>query len=121
LLEAYDFKSAIRVYRGERMAMRPLSAFGWGCAGSFALEIVLFCHAVRQSKSNRIPSPYGRPAFIVGRALLVFVAGIVAAAWGITQPLQGLAVGAGAPQLMLSLTRFRFAAGAREEESEHSH
>ena len=101
--------------------MSPLGAFGWGCAGSFALEIIQFCHAVRHSRSNRIPTPYRRPAFIVGRTLLVLVAGIVAAAWGITQPLQGLAIGAGTPQLMLSLTRFRFAAGASEEESECGH
>lgn len=92
--------------------MNPLNAFGWGCAGSFALEIVLFCNAVRHGRRNRIPALYRRPAFILGRMLLVVVAGIVAAAWGITQPLQGLAVGAATPQLMLSLTRFRFTASA---------
>jgi hypothetical protein len=100
--------------------MTPLDAFGWGCAGSFALEVILFCHAVRQSRSSRVPALYRKPAFIVARTLLVLVAGLVAAAWGITQPLQGLAVGAGTPQLMLSLTRFRFAPGAREDESERS-
>jgi hypothetical protein len=91
-----------------KAAVNSLTAFGWGCAGSFAIEVVLFCDAVRHSRANRIPALYRRPGFILGRMLLVVVAGLVAAAWGISQPLQGLAVGAGTPQLMLSLTRFRF-------------
>jgi len=101
-----------------KSAVNSLNAFGWGCAGSFAIEVVLFCDAVRNSRANRIPALYRRPAFILGRALLVVVAGVVAAAWGISQPLQGLAVGAGTPQLLMSLTRFRFAGSTPEEKGD---
>jgi hypothetical protein len=83
--------------------MNPLEAFGWGCAGSFALEVVYFCAAVR--KSQRLPHYYRKKTFVVGRVLLMVVGGVVAAAWGIRQPIQGLALGAAAPRLMLALER----------------
>ena len=52
-----------------KSAVNSLNAFGWGCAGSFAIEVVLFCDAVRNRRANRIPALYRRPAFILGRAL----------------------------------------------------
>jgi len=94
--------------------VNPPSAFWWGCAGSFAVEIVLFCHAVRNTRGNRVPTLYRKPAFIVGRILLVGVAGIISAAWGITLPFQGLAVGAATPQLVLSLSKFRLGENLNE-------
>jgi hypothetical protein len=87
--------------------MSPLQALGWGCAGSFAVEVVLFCQAVRHSRDNHVSSLYRTKAFMVGRILLVAVAGTLAAAWGITQAMQGVAIGAGAPQLVLALYRLR--------------
>jgi len=44
---------------------------------------------------------------VVGRILLILVARLVAAAGGITQPIQGLALGAAAPRLVLRLERLR--------------
>lgn len=87
--------------------MNPLFAFGWGCAGNIAVEIVLFCNAVRQSRSGRVPVLYRNPAFVIARILLGVVGGLIAAAWGITLPLQGFALGAAAPRLVLSLARLR--------------
>ena len=87
--------------------MSLLEAFGWGCAGSCALEVVHFCHAVRESQ--RLPQYYRKKTFIVGRMLLMLVGGVVAAAWGIAQPIQGLALGAAAPRLILALERMRLA------------
>ena len=95
--------------------MRPLEAFGWGCAGSFAIEVVLFCRAVRSSKYGCLPQYYRRKTFMVGRVLLIIVAGVLAAAWGITQPIQGLALGAAAPRLMLGLQRLRLGLPDEEE------
>jgi hypothetical protein len=98
----------LKISGGARhMAIGPLEAFGWGCVGSLAVEIVLFCRAVRNGAGNAVPSFYRRPAFIVGRTLLVALAGCIAVASGITQPMQGIAVGAGAPQLVLALYRSR--------------
>jgi hypothetical protein len=95
--------------------MNALEAFGWGCAGSAALEVVLFCRAVRGSKNGRLPQYYRRKTFIVGRALLMLVAGVLAAAWGIAQPIQGVALGAAAPRLMLGLERLRLGLPGEEE------
>jgi hypothetical protein len=82
-------------------------AFGWGCAGSAALEVVLFCTILRKSKTCRLPALYRRPAFVVGRVLLIIVAGVLTATWGISQPLQGIALGAATPQLMKQFERLR--------------
>jgi hypothetical protein len=100
--------------------MNSLQAFGWGCAGSFAIEIVLFCQAIRQSRNNCVPAVYRRTAFILGRILLVVVAGVVAVAAGITQPMQGLAVGASAPRIILALYKLRPEIGGEGKDSEHS-
>jgi hypothetical protein len=51
------------------VAISPLQAFGWGCVGSFAVKVVLFCQAVRHSRNSRVPSLYRTTAFIVGRVL----------------------------------------------------
>ncbi len=85
--------------------MNGLEAFGWGCAGSVALEVVLFCNAVRTSKTYRLPALYRRPAFVASRFLLIVVAGVLAAAWGISHPLQGIALGAATPRLMQEFER----------------
>lgn len=74
------------------------------------MEVVTFCHTLRQNKRCLVPALYRRPAFIAGRILLALVAGIIAAAWGITLPIQGLALGAAAPRLILSLENFRLPA-----------
>jgi hypothetical protein len=87
--------------------MNNLAAFAWGCAGSGAHEIVIFCNAVRDSKNCRLPIEYRKPAFVVARILLIAVAGVLAAAWGISQPIQGIALGAATPQIMLRLERLR--------------
>jgi hypothetical protein len=94
-----------RRFNVEGSFMNPLEAFGWGCAGSFALEVVHFCHALRESQ--HLPHYYRRKTFIVGRVLLMLVGGVVAAAWGIAQPIHGLALGAAAPRLILALERMR--------------
>jgi len=90
--------------------LSPLSAFEWGCVGSAALEVVLFCHAVRSSRRCRVPARYKKPAFIIGRMLLTLVAGAVAVAWGITHAMQGLAIGVATPRLILSLENLRLPA-----------
>lgn len=93
---------------GRDAEIRVLSAevaFGWGCAGSAALEAVRFCERLRTSKSGRIPVEYLRSGFWVRRLLLALVAGTVAAAWGVAQPIQGLALGASAPRLMMTFER----------------
>lgn len=92
-----------------------MEAFGWGCAGSASLEVVQFCRAVRGSKNGRLPPLYRTKVFIVGRVLLIIVAGVLAAAWGISQPIQGLALGAAAPRLMLGLERLRLGLPTEEE------
>jgi hypothetical protein len=97
--------------------MNPLEAFGWGCAGSFALEVVHFCGAIRGSKNGRLPHYYRKTTFIVGRALLMVVGGVLAAGWGIAQPIQGLALGAAAPRLILVLERLRLGIPSDEESS----
>ena len=83
--------------------MDRAAAFGWGFLGSLAIEVVVFCRKVRGDRSSRIPALYRKPAFIVGRVLLALVAGVVAAAWGINQPIQGLVLGAGTPRLVVWL------------------
>jgi len=93
--------------RNDGRRMINLAAFGWGCLGSGAVEIVHFCHGLRSSRSHAIPSLYRSPAFLVARVALVLVAGGIAAAWEITRPMQAVAVGAGAPQLVLALCRLR--------------
>jgi hypothetical protein len=85
--------------------VNSIEAFFWGCAGSAAIEVVLFCNAVRRSKTCRLSAPYRRPAFVVGRLLLIPVAGLLTAAWGISHPLQGVALGAATPRLMEELER----------------
>jgi hypothetical protein len=68
---------------------------------------VLFCHAVRSNRSCRVPARYTKAAFIIGRILLTLVAGAVAVAWGIRDPMQGLAIGVATPRLILSLENLR--------------
>jgi hypothetical protein len=102
------------------MAMSPVHAFGWRCVGSLAVEIVLFCQAVRTSPDNDIPPLYRNTAFIVGRILLAVVAGCIATASGTMQPMQAVAVGAGAPQLILALYRLRTIPDRAEDRPEHS-
>jgi len=87
--------------------MTGMEAFGWGCAGSAAHEVVLFCSAVRRSKTCRLPQPYRSPAFLIGRALLTLVAGVLTMAWGISLPIHGIALGAATPRLILKLEKFR--------------
>ena len=86
----------------EIRVLSPGAAFGWGCAGSAAVEAVRFCERLRKSKRGRIPVEYLRSGFWLGRVLLALVAGTVVAAWGIAQPIQGLALGAAAPRLMMT-------------------
>jgi hypothetical protein len=45
----------------------------------------------------------------------MLVAGVLAAAWGIAQPIQGVALGAAAPRLMLGLERLRLGLPGEEE------
>jgi hypothetical protein len=92
--------------------MINLATFGWGCLGSGAVEIVHFCHALRISRSHDIPLLYRSTAYLVGRVALVLVAGGIATASEITRPIQAVAIGAGAPQLVLALSRLRFVHGA---------
>jgi hypothetical protein len=42
--------------------VNALSVFWWGCAGNIAVEIVLFCNVVRQSRAGRVPVLYRNPA-----------------------------------------------------------
>jgi hypothetical protein len=100
--------------------MSPLQAFGWGCVGSLAVEIVLFCQAVRTSPDNDIPPLYRKTAFMIGRILLVAVAGCIAAASGTTQPMQAVAIGAATPQLVLALYRLRTIPDRAANHSENS-
>src|SRR5579872_5146931 len=65
---------------GIREGMTPVgqvAAFGWGCCGSIAIEVVLFCNAVRRSRGTQVPLLYRKPAFLLGRSLLVLVAGVL--------------------------------------------
>ena len=91
--------------------MDGVEVFLWGFLGSVALEVVLFCDAVRRQRGGRVPAVYRRPAFLVGRALLALVAGVVVVAWGIREPIQGLALGAAAPRLILWLENYRLESG----------
>ena len=84
-----------------------LAAFGWGCAGSIAIEVVLFCDAVRGSKAAQVPALYRKTSFLVGRSLLVLVAGVLVSAWGISKPIEGMAIGAATPQVILALRQVR--------------
>ena len=93
--------------------MTAYVAFGWGVAGSVSLEVVLFCAMVRGARSCRVPVLYRRPAFIVGRVLLALVAGLLVSAWGISQPLQGIALGAATPCILLEFGRDRSDAASR--------
>jgi len=95
--------------------MNGFEAFCWGCAGSAAHEVVLFCNAIRSSRTRRIPQPYRTPAFVVGRVLLTVVAGILTAAWGISLPIQGIALGAATPRLMQKLERLSLRAPGQED------
>lgn len=103
-IRGWDLERPLNV---EGTSMNPLEAFGWGCAGSFALEVVHFCRAVRESKTGRLPHYYRKKTFVVGRVLLMLVGGVLAAGWGIAHPIQGLALGAAAPRLILGLERLR--------------
>jgi len=100
----YSYRVSVAGLEGNQCRLdqhgERLEGFGWGCAGSFAHEVVLFCEEVRTSKTCRWPAPYTRPAFLAGRALLIVVAGVFTSAWGISNPLQGIALGAATPRLM---------------------
>lgn len=95
--------------------MNGVEAFGWGCAGSAASEIVSSCAAIRRDRASRLPQLYRRPAFLIGRALLTLVAGALTAAWGISQPIQGFALGAATPRIIRELERLRFGLSDRED------
>jgi hypothetical protein len=83
-------------------------AFVWGFCGSLALEIVTFCQVLRKSRTGKLPAIYRSRAFLIGRLLLAVVAGIVSAALGLTQPIQGFVTGAATPQLVLSMEQLSY-------------
>lgn len=82
--------------------MTPFAAFAWGAAGSLAVEIVTAYHAITANDGN-LPKRYAKLPFLLVRGLLAIIAGGLAVAYGIQQPLLALNVGAATPLIIKTL------------------
>jgi hypothetical protein len=84
--------------------MSPLSTFGWGFAGSVAVEVVTllsfyYAHPVR------LPLRYRKPGFWIARLMLALLGGALAVGYGIEQGILAFNIGAATPLIITSLAR----------------
>ena len=84
--------------------MSPLEAFAWGFLGSVAVEIITIFNALRATP-NGLPARYRSVVFWIVRALVAFLAGGLALAYGIPTPILAMNVGAATPLLIQALAR----------------
>jgi hypothetical protein len=84
------------------MAMTTLQTFVCGVAGSVAVEVVtLYQHY--DSEPIKVPERYSKVGFWVVRLLLSAVAGALAVAYDIQQPLLAANIGAATPLIVKTL------------------
>lgn len=84
--------------------MTPLSVFLWGMLGSISIEIVNAYNAINLNGGD-LPPKYGKLPFVIVRILLSFMAGGLAVAYNIQQPLLAINIGAATPLILQSLSR----------------
>lgn len=84
--------------------MPPIEMFLWGFGGSAAVEIItLYGHFNDDNKS--LPARYCRIGFWIVRLLLAVIAGGLALAYNVKNPILTIHVGAATPLIVQTLAR----------------
>jgi len=84
--------------------MSQYEVFGWGFAGSIAVEVItLLGHY--QSSPLRIPDRYRRAGFWITRLALAGLSGALAVGYDIEQRVLAFNIGAATPLIIASLAR----------------
>lgn len=84
--------------------MPPLEIFFWGFSGSAAVEIVnLYSHFNKDD--DKLPYRYRRIGFWIIRLLLAIIAGGLALAYNIENPVLAINIGAATPLIVQTLAK----------------
>lgn len=83
--------------------MSPLEQFWWGFGGSMAVEFVTMWKRYDAGHTT-LPARYSSFPFWAVRIVLAAIAGGLAVAYGVTQPLLAANVGAAAPLIIKTLS-----------------
>jgi hypothetical protein len=94
----------------------PLGTFGWGFAGSAAVEVVTLL-GYYYSDAVRLPRRYRKIGFWLTRTLLAMLAGALAVGYSIDQAILAFNVGAATPLIITSLARGLQAGGTERPRS----
>lgn len=82
----------------------PLEIFLWGFCGSAAVEVVNL-YIYFNKDDNTLPSRYRRTGFWIIRVLLAIIAGGLALAYNIENPILAINIGAATPLIVQTLTK----------------
>jgi hypothetical protein len=84
--------------------MLPVEIFAWGFSGSLAVEIVSI-YGYLSKDSNKLPDRYKKVLFWFIRLLLAIVAGGLAMAYKIENPILAINIGAATPLIIQALAK----------------
>lgn len=85
--------------------MTSLEVFLCGCAGSIALDVTALARHIQTTRKRRLPHYYYSFGYYVVRSLIACMAGGLALAYGIQQPLLAINIGAAAPMLIVAFSQ----------------
>ena len=84
--------------------MTTIDVFLWGVGGSIAIEVVNLYHIYQPNKIV-IPTRYTKISFWIIRSLLAIMAGGLAVAYNIDNPILAVNIGAATPLVLQALSK----------------